>query len=175
MKLTDLLKQEVEGMYHAAEGVFKLAEGTDLNWKPATGKNWMTTGQAMHHCTNACGMCVKGFVTGDWGLPEGVSYETMPEDMAMPPAEKMPTVKSVAEALELLRKDKAVALAMIDQAGEANLLTKVSSAPWGGPPMTLFQHIQHMIGHLGTHKAQVFYYLKLQGKEVNTMHLYGAA
>lgn len=175
MKLTDLLKQEVHGMYHAAEGVFKLAEGTDLNWRPATGKNWMSTGQAMHHCTNACGMCVKGFVTGDWGLPEGVSYENMPEDVAMPAAEKMPTVKSVAEAVELLRKDKAVALAMIDQAGEENLLTKVSSAPWGGPPMTLFQHIQHMIGHLGTHKAQVFYYLKLQGKDVNTMHLYGAA
>ena len=65
MKLTDLLKQEVHGMYHAAESVFKLAEGTDLNWRPATGKNWMSTGQAMHHCTNACGMCVKGFVTGD--------------------------------------------------------------------------------------------------------------
>jgi len=30
-----------------------------------------------------------------------------------------------------------------------------------------------MIGHLATHKAQLFYYLKLQGKPVNTGHLWG--
>ena len=30
-----------------------------------------------------------------------------------------------------------------------------------------------MAEHLAQHKAQLFYYLKLQGKDVNTMHLYG--
>jgi hypothetical protein len=30
-----------------------------------------------------------------------------------------------------------------------------------------------MIGHLAQHKAQLFYYLKLQGKPVHTGHLYG--
>ena len=30
-----------------------------------------------------------------------------------------------------------------------------------------------MVGHLANHKAQLFYYLKLLGKDVNTMHLYG--
>ena len=29
-----------------------------------------------------------------------------------------------------------------------------------------------MIWHLGQHKAQLFYYLKLQGKNVNTMNLW---
>ena len=93
--LTDLLKQEVEGAYHATEGLFKLVDKDKLGWKPATGKNWMTTGQVLHHLTNACGFCVKGFVTGDWGMPAGAKPEDMkPEDM-LPPAEKLPTVKSV--------------------------------------------------------------------------------
>jgi hypothetical protein len=30
-----------------------------------------------------------------------------------------------------------------------------------------------MVGHLNQHKGQLFYYLKLQGKDVNTMHLWG--
>jgi hypothetical protein len=39
----------------------------------------------------------------------------------MPPAEKLPTVESVEQAKELLAADKAVALQMIDQAGESDL------------------------------------------------------
>jgi len=46
-------------------------------------------------------------------------------------------------------------------------------SPWGGPEVTLFQHLYHMIGHLGQHKAQLFYYLKLMGKDVNTGDLWG--
>lgn len=173
--LTDLLKQEVEGMYHATEGILKHVDNDKLNWKPASGKNWMTTGQLLHHLTNACGMCVKGFVSGDWGLPPGQKYEDIPHDVMMPQAEKMPAVKSVDECRKLLAEDKKVALKYIAEAGEKNLLTKTLSAPWGGPPMTLFQHISHMIGHLGQHKGQLFYYLKLQGKDMNTMTLYGGA
>jgi hypothetical protein len=30
-----------------------------------------------------------------------------------------------------------------------------------------------MIQHLAQHKGQLFYYLKLQGKPVNTAHLWG--
>jgi len=29
------------------------------------------------------------------------------------------------------------------------------------------------VNHLLSHKGQLFYYLKLQGREVNTMHLWG--
>jgi hypothetical protein len=29
------------------------------------------------------------------------------------------------------------------------------------------------VEHLGNHQSQLFYYLKLMGKPVNTMHLYG--
>lgn len=45
-------------------------------------------------------------------------------------------------------------------------------APWGGPERTLFQHCYEMIWHLGQHKGQLFYYLKIQGKDVNTIHLW---
>jgi hypothetical protein len=30
-----------------------------------------------------------------------------------------------------------------------------------------------MVTHLDVHKSQLFYYLKLQGKPVNTAHLWG--
>ena len=39
--------------------------------------------------------------------------------------------------------------------------------------MRLGHRLLGMIGHLTQHKAQLFYYLKLQGKPVNTMHLWG--
>jgi len=39
--------------------------------------------------------------------------------------------------------------------------------------MPLGHRLLGMVGHLELHKAQLFYYLKLQGKPVNTMHMYG--
>ncbi|MCC6574045.1 MAG: DinB family protein [Planctomycetes bacterium] len=169
--LTELLKLEVDAVYRAAEGLFKLVDKDKLNWKPATGKNWMTTGQLMQHCTDACGFCVKGFITGDWSRPSA----NPEEHVGMLPAEKMATAKSVDDALKLLAADKAQTLKLITEAGDKNLFEKKVAAPWGGPPMPLGLHVWEMIGHLNTHKAQLYYYLKLQGKDVNTMHMWGAA
>lgn len=173
MTLTELLKQEAEDTYATTEALMKMVGPADLNWKPSTGKNWMTMGQLLHHCTNSCGMAIKGFVSGDWGLPEGVKMEDLPPDQMLPPAEKLPTVTSVEEALKLLAEDKKTGMQFLIEAGESNLLTKKMKAPWGSTEMTLFQHILHMVGHLGQHKGQLFYYLKLMGKDVNTMHLWG--
>lgn len=173
MRLTDLLRSEAEHMYRATENLFKMVDANKLDWKPSTGSNWMTTGQLLMHCTSACGFCVKGFVTGDWGMPAGAKTEEMSPDQMLPPASKMPTVQSVQQALELLAQDKQTALKFIAEAGEDNLLAKKLAAPWGGPERTLFQHLYEMIGHLGQHKGQLYYYLKLQGKDVNTGHLWG--
>lgn len=175
MKYVDILKQDAEGAYHAAAGLFKLVDESALDWKPETGKNWMTTGQLLKHCAEACGSTVKGFVTGDWGLPPDAKMEDMPPDAMMPPAESMGTVASVAEALKQLEADKKLAFEMFEKAGEDRLINEKSPPPWGGPERTLFQHCHEMIGHLQQHKGQLFYYLKLQGKDVNTMHLWGAA
>jgi len=173
MTLTDILRQEAEHTYGVTENLFKLVEPDELNWKPETGSNWMTVGQVLMHCTNACGSGIKGFVTGDWGLPEGMKFEDIPPDQMLLPAEEMPSVESIDQALELLAEDRQVALSYIAEAGEESLLGKKSAAPWGGPEVTLFQHLYHMIGHLGQHKGQLFYYLKLLGKDVSTMHLWG--
>lgn len=49
----------------------------------------------------------------------------------MPPAEKLPSVKSVDDCRKMLAEDKNVALKFITEAGENNLLGKILSAPWG--------------------------------------------
>ncbi len=173
MKLTDLLQEEAGHAYAVTENLIQLVDPDKLDWKPTTGKNWMTVGQLLMHCTNACGGAIKGFVTGDWGLPPGMKMEDLTPEQMLPPAEQMPAVSSVQHAMQLLAEDKRAAVHSIAEAGETNLLSKKMTAPWGGPEQTLFQHIAHMIGHLEIHKSQLYYYLKLQGKSVNTSNLWG--
>lgn len=172
MNWTDLLKAEMENSYRAAEGLIKLVDDGELNWKPSTGNNWMSMGQLLRHIPDACGMCFKGFVTGDWGFPE-MAGEAPPDEM-LPPADKLPAVASVAEALERLAKDKELALAMIAEAGEEALENRMVSAPWSPDhPLRLGHQLLGMVGHLEMHKNQLYYYLKLQGKPVNTFTMFG--
>ena len=168
MNWTKLLEAEVETTYAATDGLMKLAAKLPLDWKPATGSNWMTTGQLLHHCTNACGHCCRGFMTGDWGMPKDATMEDM-----LPTAERMPTVKSATEARKLLAADKKVALAMITKAGEKALATKMVGAPWNPEKRELGRQFLHMVMHLASHKSQLFYYVKLQGAPVHTGHLWG--
>jgi uncharacterized damage-inducible protein DinB len=56
---------------------------------------------------------------------------------------------------------------------EAKLLAERLIAPWGGPEVSLFQHLLLMIVHLAQHKGQLFYYLKLMEKDLNTADLWG--
>ena len=173
MNWAELLKNEIEFTYAAAIKLMDLVDDSVLEWKPATGTNWMTTGQVLRHMTDACGMAIKGFVTGDWGMPEGVDVSQIPPEEMLPPAEKLPTVTSVAEAKELIAKDKAVALEMVAQCTDDNLANKIATAPWDPTPLVLGHRILQMVDHLKQHKAQLFYYLKLQGQPVNTGHLWG--
>ncbi len=138
MNLTDVLKQEAEHMYVVTEKLFQLVDAGKLDWKPSTGSNWMTVGQLVQHCTNACGDTIKGFVTGDWGLPEGMSFEDLPPDQLLQPAENLPTVDNIEQALELLAKDKQAAFHYLEEAGEENLLSQKSSAPWAVPRSPCF-------------------------------------
>ncbi len=168
MNWTDLLKSEIENTYHATEGLLGLVDDKNLDWKPVTGANWMTTGQLLKHMTTACGACCAGFVTGEWGMPADMK----PEDM-LPPANRMPSAKSVAEAKKELAADRKLALQMVVEASEKNLGSKKIAAPWDPTEKLLGEQLLHMIGHLGTHKAQLFYYLKLQGRPVHTGNMYG--
>jgi hypothetical protein len=173
MNWKELLKIDIEYTYNVTVGLMDLVDGDGLDWKPSVDNNWMTTGQLLMHISNACGAPMRGFVTGDWGLPEGVDMENMsPEDM-LPPAEKMPTVGSVAEAKELLAKDKQTALGTLAECDEDKLANEIATAPWDPTEMILGRRLLQMVVHLSQHKSQLFYYLKLQGKPVNTGHLWG--
>jgi uncharacterized damage-inducible protein DinB len=171
MNWTELIKSEIETTYPVTEALIDMVDEADLDWKPAAGSNWMTVGQLLQHLTDSCGAAMRGFVTGDWGMPpEG---EASAEDM-MPPAEMLPTIGSIDECKRLLAEDRALALEMLEQCSEEDLSTKQVTAPWNPDnPMGLGYRLLQMVTHLATHKAQLFYYLKLQGKPVHTGHLWG--
>lgn len=174
MNWPEFLKKEMEITYGTTARLMDKVDPNSLGWKPVTGCNWMTVGQLLKHITNACGAGCKGFVLGDWGLPESKKLEDLSQDENLPPAEKLPEVESVEKAKKLLAEDHAVALQMIDQAGEHDLASKQIVAPWApGTSMPLGLHLFRMIQHLDRHKSQLFYYLKLQGKPVNTADLWG--
>ena len=169
MNWTELLKGEIAYAFTVTDGLMDLVDDDELNWKPATGDNWMTTGQLLHHIATASGGAFRGFITGDWGIP---AEQMSPDDM-LPLAEIMPKVKTVAEAKKALAEDKRMALALLAETSEDDLANKSAPAPWDPSDMKLGQRLLQMVGHLDQHKGQLFYYLKLQGKPVNTSHLWG--
>lgn len=171
MTLTEVLLTEAGTTYAVAERLFRQVRDDELTWAPRDGRNWMTVGQLLMHCASfGCGKAVRGFVTGDWGA----DVEKAAEQDHVPPAEALPSVQSVGQALELLAADRELAIGCIRSAGEKNLLEHRVAAPWGGPEMPLGQQLLRMIAHLAQHKGQLFYYLKLMGNDVGTADLWGA-
>ncbi len=173
MEWPQLLKSQLAETYRCTENLMKLVEPDDLAWKPSSGDNWMTTGQLLHHLTEACGTACRGFVTGAWDFPDAGEMSDSAPASALQPAESMTSAASVADALAALAADKQVALEMIEQA--AGRFDDPAPAPWDPTPTPLGEQLLGMIGHLSNHRGQLFYYLKLQGKPVNTMHYYGMA
>jgi uncharacterized damage-inducible protein DinB len=170
MNWTELLQTEIGSTYRATQNLIDLVDEESLDWAPPSGSNWMTVGQLLMHLTEACGTAFRGFVTGNWGIPEGV--EMSAEEM-LPAADKMPTVSSIAQAKQLLDKDKQLALDMLARCTEDRLANEKSTAPWDPGEMVLGHRLLEMVWHLNQHKSQLFYYLKLQGKPVHTGHLWG--
>ncbi len=173
MNWRELLMLELKGTYAVTEKLMSRVKDTDLGWKPSTGTNWMTTGQVLMHLTNAGGTCFKGFVTGDWGMPEGKGSGDIPPEEMMLPAEKLPTVASVGEALMLLSEDRRLAFDMLAKCSDDDLASKMVDAPWNPNKMALGLQLLMMVDHLKQHKSQLFYYLKLQGQPVHTGDLWG--
>ncbi len=171
MNWTELLNREVGGTFNATYGLVGMLDDKALGWKPSSGDNWMTVGQLLEHLTIACGFCMRGFVTGQW-CPDERSQEQMDAGEMMPPAEKLPSAPSVADALKRLKEDEKLAYEMIKKAGDQRMNTEQVTAPWGMQGL-LGNMMLDMVGHLASHKAQLFYYLKLMGKPVNTFTLYG--
>ncbi len=167
MNWKSLLEAETISTYAVTDRLLALVEDGDLDWKPSAGSNWMTTGQLLMHLGTACGAAMRGFVSGDWGLPEDA------EMGEQPPAEKLPAVASVAEARRLVSEDKQAALQALAASSEDDLAHKKAPAPWDPTEMLLGHRLLQMVDHLKQHKGQLFYYLKLQGKPVSTAELWG--
>ena len=131
--------------------------------------------ELLMHCANfGCGKALRGFIQGDWGLPEGTAVEELAAGDHVPPATALPSVQSVEQALALLEKGSTLAVGCLAAAGEEELLGRTLRAPRGGPKTSLFQHLLHVIAHLAQHKGQLFYYLKLMGSEAATGDPWGA-
>jgi hypothetical protein len=174
LTLKQILLEKAETTYTITQKLFRLVSDGELSWKPASGKNWMTVGQLLMHCANfGCGKAIQGFVKGDWEMLDNEASQNSDEVEHIPPASALPTVKTVKEALELLEKDRKVAQSCINEVDEDDLLIGGIIAPWGGPELSLFQQLLLMMEHLAQHKGQLFYYLKLMGKKVNTADLWG--
>jgi hypothetical protein len=175
MNLSGLLRKQTEDVYKAVDGLATLVNDADLDWKPETGPNWMTTGQLLCHLQMACGLIAQCFVTGDWSALEKFETDESQRDpeTGMLPASAMPSVASVAAFREALAADRAAMLGAIDAAGEERLSSEPSAAPWDPTPRALAYSLQECLLHVGIHRAQLFYYLKLQGRDVNTAHMWG--
>lgn len=174
MNWTQLLNSEIENVYTTTIRLMDKVNPDGLAWKPETGCNWLTMAQLLKHISEGCGAGCRAFLTGDWGLPEGMKIEDLKPEEMLPPAEKFPAIESVDEAKRLLAEDKVLALQMVDQAGEKELATRTVAAPWAPTAqLPLGRQFLQMIQHLDRHKSQLFYYLKLQGKPVNTGDLWG--
>lgn len=170
MTLTQVLLDEAEGTYAIVERLVRRVADEELSWKPREGHDWMTMGQLLMHLASfGCGKAVQGFVKGEW--PSEAESES--HEAHVPSPAELPTVLSVQEALDLLAEDQRVTLSCIAAAGELNLLGRRITAPWGGRELTLFQQLLEMLKHLAQHKGQLFYYLKLMGKTVESRDLWG--
>ena len=172
MNWTKLLTKQAESTYRATEGLLTLVDDEHLTWKPSSGANWLTVGQLLDHIATACGATCKGFATGDWGIPPEAFQDMEPGDM-LPPAEKFPSVASVQQAKDALTADKRVTFETIASVGEEALANRRVTAPWDPRERILAEGLLESIEHLASHKAQLYYYLKLQGVNVNTGHLWG--
>ncbi len=173
MSLKKLLSTQIEDTYQAADALMAMVEDGELEWKPPQGENWWTVAQLLRHMTVSCGIWCKGFVTGEWDDAGDVDPAAAPDDRPLPPAEAYRPIGSVAAARRALADDQAVALAMIGQTSEEALASKAMVAPWNPIPRPLGLRLLDMIRHLESHKAQLYFYLKLMGKPVHTGHLWG--
>ncbi len=168
-----LLQNEMAGAFHATEKLFDRLNDDMLDWKPSDGQNWMKLGQLLYHVASSCGGGFKGFVTGDWGFPEGVDPAKIPPQDMLPPAERLPAVESMAQAKSMLEEDKALAKEVLAQCSDDDLEHKIVTAPWDPTKTVLGHRLLQSIEHLKSHKSQLYYYIKLQGAPVGTPQLWG--
>ncbi|PWW83209.1 MULTISPECIES: DinB family protein [Prosthecochloris] len=173
MKWKDLLSVEIDYTYGVTDHLISLVRDDELDWKPDHGSNWMSMGQLLMHMTDACGSTFDGLISGAWDIREEYALNDLDMQQIFPPANMLPMINTVADARKLLSEDRKLALKSLKKCTEEELAGKYAPAPWTRHPMILGQRLLHMILHLNQHKEQLYYYLKMTGRSVNTCDLYG--
>ena len=148
MSWTESLRMDIEDVYRATEHLLGFVDEESLDWKPGTGNNWMSMGQLMLHLATVCGPGFRGFVTGDWGLPKGVTAEEKASEDIATQAVEFDSISGVKETRKLLTADKELALRMVQEASEQNLASRMVRAPWAPVDMLLGYALLQMTGHL---------------------------
>ncbi len=173
MKWRELLIDEIHYTYGVTDHLMSFVRDEELDWKPEHGSNWMSMGQLLMHITDACGSTFEGLINGAWDIREEIPQAELEPRQLFPPASKLPSVESVSEARKLLLDDRKLALKSLRKCKESDLSGKFAPAPWTMTSMVLGQRLLHMVFHLNQHKDQLFYYLKMTGRRIDTCNLYG--
>jgi len=173
MKWKELLADEIVYTCGVTDHLMSLVKDNELDWKPEHGNNWMSMGQLLMHMSDACGSTFDGLINGEWDIREEFSVTELDVQQIFPSANLLPSANNVHDARKLLDIDRKLALKSLKKCPEEDLADKFAPAPWTRTPMILGQRLLHMIYHLNQHKTQLFYYLKLTGRQINTCDLYG--
>lgn len=164
------LEERLDRAYRVTDGLIDLVTDDDLDFKPATGTNWMTVGQLLEHMAGCGGVTFEYFVGG---RAANRAPEADGSNGGLPMAEEMPTVASVAEARRKIEADRRMAAEILAGVSDEDLELRPSPVYWDPREVSLGQRMSEMVDHLVQHKGQLFYYLKLMGRDVNTSLLWG--
>ncbi|WP_167375024.1 DinB family protein [Prosthecochloris sp. GSB1] len=173
MNWKELLNDEIHYTYGVTDHLVGMVRDDELDWKPDHGYNWMSMGQLLMHISDACGSTFEGLIRGAWDIREEIPPGELEPRQLFPSAGQLPRVESVAEARKLLHDDRKLALRSLKKCSEEDLSAKYAPAPWTMNPMVLGQRLLHMVFHLNQHKGQLYYYLKMTGRQVDTCDLFG--
>ena len=161
------LEERLNRTYRVVDDLVDLLTEDDLDWKPATGSNWMTVGQLLEHLAGCGGITFHYLADGKAATrPEGPAGE-------LPLAGALPSVKSLAEGRSRIAADRYAALAALAALSDDDLEDRPCPLWWDPREVSLGHRLSEMVDHLVQHKGQLFYYLKLMGRNVDTSLLWG--
>ncbi len=143
--------------------LISLAPAGKLDWRPAPG-NYMTLGQLLHHLAMCPGILVAAVNNA---FPPADAFEKFIQ-------EDLKNTKTPEAAQREASRGWEEAKAAISGLSEADFQKRMVTVPWG-PPTPLWRVCLSMADHWANHKYQLFFYLKLLDKPVNSATLYAGA
>ncbi len=155
--------QYAESLHPPTLKLISLAPAGKLDWRPAPG-NYMTLGQLLHHLAMCPGILVAAVNNA---FPPADAFEKFIQ-------EDLKNTKTPEAAQREASRGWEEAKAAISGLSEADFQKRMVTVPWG-PPTALWRVCLSMADHWANHKYQLFFYLKLLDKPVNSATLYAGA